>query len=226
MDSRLAQAAQQVWKEFEMACISRRSAARFQQLRHFRDLKVHLGCGADIRLGWINIDLSLHNVKERDCVGDAIFINHDLRRGLPLEKGSCELIYSSHFFEHLDWRDGERLMRDCFSALKVGGLFRIVLPDMPSLFQAYLSRDADVFSLLDKEKLMDWVEPATRTFIDYLNYCIYQHGEHKCIYDSEKLQVLLRHIGFSRVEVSSFSESTDLGTELRRAYSFYTNAWK
>jgi predicted SAM-dependent methyltransferase len=226
MKSPVARVAGQLRTEFRIACISRLSAIRFRRLRGSRKLKVHLGCGRDIRSGWINIDLLVDKKSRNNLPKGSIFINYDLRRGLPLDEGSCETIYSSHLLEHLELRDGERLVRDCFRALEFGGVFRIALPNLPFLLRAYLCHDAAVFSLLDKEHLMDWANSETKTLVDYVNYCMYQHGEHKCIYDAEKLEVLLQHIGFSRIVTSNFREEIDVGSQLRRVYSFYTDAWK
>src|SRR5262245_65634413 len=80
-----------LWTELRIFQTYRRSARRFKMLQGRRGLKIHLGCGDDIRPGWINIDLSL---KKNDTYrSDAIFISHDLRTGLPLEEQSCHYIY-------------------------------------------------------------------------------------------------------------------------------------
>src|SRR5439155_5954642 len=108
--------------------ISRRA---FGRLRGRKGVKVHLGCGVDIREVWVNIDLKL--LKEacsaKHDKADTVLINHDLRLRLPLEESSCESIYSSHLIGHLELRPGLRLLRDCYLALCPDGTCRVVLPD-------------------------------------------------------------------------------------------------
>ena len=59
------------------------------------DLKLNLGCGADIRPGWVNIDLT----PQAD-------VKVDLREPWPVEDGSAALAHAEHFFEHLEHLDG------------------------------------------------------------------------------------------------------------------------
>ena len=212
--------------EIEIARLSEESAGRFEALKGREELKLHLGSGSDLRAGWVNVDL-----RDRDraeAIPDATFINYDLRRGLPVEVGSCAYIYSSHFFEHLEYRHGVRLMRDCHRALRPGGVFRISLPDFRGLFTRYLqsggqNRSAGRINLL---KVLPDLEPGTETIVDHINYGVYQRGEHKYIYDQEKIMLLLQRIGYSSVTESEYREGVDPDSEVRRAYSFYVEALK
>lgn len=158
-----------------------------------------------------------------NTIENAIFVNHDLTSGLPLPEGSCQYIYSSHFFEHLEYQQGLSLMRDCYQALQKDGTFRIVLPEFGADFEAYLNNDTKYFELLDSA-VAPAVESAHRSIVDYLNYCVYQFGEHKYIYDREKLERVLLDIGFNSAIPSSCEEGIDIDADLRRHYSFYVEA--
>lgn len=181
-----------------------------------------MGCGPHLKSGWINIDLT----DSPPHTNGATFINYDLRRGLPLEEGSAALIYSSHFFEHLEYSQGVRLMRDCYRALCPGGTFRISLPDFKTSFAAYLRGDATHFDLYDIHAVMPDLEPGTESIVDHINYAVYQYGEHKCIYDEEKMIALLRKVGFQLVAESSFQPEIDPDEPLRQRHSFYVEAVK
>lgn len=98
------------------------------------DLKVNLGCGRNIKPGWINVD----GWKRAD-----IDIVCDLSKEFPFKEGSCIYIYSEHFIEHLEWFDGYSLIKKCFNSLEKGGTFRIVFPDFKKLFKAYIDGDDD-----------------------------------------------------------------------------------
>jgi SAM-dependent methyltransferase len=214
--------------EFKAARIARRAEPAFKSLQGCTGLKVHLGAGADVRRGWVNVDLALRPPPEIDPrqSPDTIFINHDLRRGLPLPDGSCDYIYSAHFFEHVGYRPGFRLIQDCHRALRPGGVFRTALPNFPRMFEAYLKRDESYFDLLDLREMMPDLEPGTEALVDHVNYGVYQHGEHVIIYDEEKFVLLLRKAGFVRTEAMDFDRSVDQSSELRRRYSFYVEAVK
>ncbi len=207
-------------REIRLAETLKESAKRFGTLKGEKGLKLHLGCGEDIRPGWVNIDFT--PTPPPWTYPDATFINHDLRRGLPLEEGSCDFIYSSHFFEHLDYEEALQLMYDCHRVLSSGGVFRIVLPNLPDWFDAYLRGEKEYFDLLDAFL----PESGTKTLIDYINYGVYQFGQHKYIYDEEKLELILRRIGYNSVSSSSYREGIDLDVPLRRRHSFYTEAVK
>jgi predicted SAM-dependent methyltransferase len=190
-------------------------------------LRIHLGCGPDIRPEWINIDLntSLRSALLPSVPTGGRFINYDLRRGLPLQANCARIVFSSHFFEHLDYPHGLNLMEDCFRVLESGGTFRIVLPDFKRMSEKYQQGDREFFELID-QLIRPIVDPKTLTMADYVNYWVYQFGEHKFIYDQEKLDVVLRHIGFSQVRTSQFDPSIDVDTPTRRKYSFFTEAIK
>jgi predicted SAM-dependent methyltransferase len=218
-DEGLIGATRNLATELRIKC-TRSSHKPFLVLRGRRDLHVNLGCGGDIRSGWINVDLGLGY--KPVLTGDRIFIPFDLRRGLPLAPGSCSFIYSSHFFEHLEFPQGQRLFADCFRALRPGGQLRLALPDYRLLFGAYVAGKRDVFDLLTHE--ID--EPEHALLADYMTYIVYQHGEHRCIYDEERIAHVLRSTGFQRVECSSYQPGMDNDNALRRRYSFYTQAVK
>jgi predicted SAM-dependent methyltransferase len=217
-------AARELLGEIRMARMAWASQQRLRALSRRRDLKVHLGCGPDIRPGWVNIDMALRPPHDFDPAAHAgtLLVSYDLRQGLPLDGQSCALIYSSHFFEHLEYRNGAALLRDCYRVLKPGGVLRLCMPNYRACFEAYLQHDCDFFRLVD----YGLAEPETRTLGDYMTYSLYQFGEHKCFYDEERFQVILSKIGFSVVTTSTFTPEFDIDSELRRKYSYYIQAVK
>jgi len=90
---------------------------------------LHVGCGARVEQGWINIDLepSAPGVKAVDVT-----------KGLPFESDSIDFVYSEHFLEHLTRVDAERFLNDAWRVLKPGGAIRISTPDMEALAELYL----------------------------------------------------------------------------------------
>jgi hypothetical protein len=97
------------------------------------DLRLNLGCGRNIKSGWVNVDFA-----ERE---NRLDIECDLSKEFPFDDSSCSYIYSEHFIEHLEWLDGRTLIEKCFKSLQEGGVFRIVFPDFEKIFTAYINKD-------------------------------------------------------------------------------------
>jgi len=73
-------------------------------------LRLNIGCGPNYKEGWVNIDLS----SKAD-------LSLDVRERIPLPDGSAMIIYSEHFFEHLDYPDDAKhfyeKVSDCWSPM-------------------------------------------------------------------------------------------------------------
>ena len=92
----------------------------FNEFLGKNNLKLNLGCGRNIKPGWVNVDFA-----ERENKLDMVC---DLSKEFPFDVNSCSYIYSEHFIEHLEWLDGRMLIEKCFKSLQEGGTFRIVFP--------------------------------------------------------------------------------------------------
>ncbi len=215
--------------EVRLARATTAAAPQFAALRDQKGLLLHLGCGNHLKDGWVNLDLNLDgNVPALPPkpLPQTRFIVYDLRAGtLPLDDDSCQLVYSSHFFEHLEYDDGVRLMRDCHRVLQPGGIFRAALPNFPELFRAYVEHDEKHFDFYSIFDIYPHRPPETVTLVDHVNLGVYG-WHHKHIYDQEKICRVLRHLGFASVEITDYREGLDPASELRRRYSFYVEAKK
>lgn len=207
---------------------SGKSAQQFAELRGRKGMKLHLGCGYDVREGWVNVDSFTSLPKLPSENSNTYIIKYDLRQRLPLEDESFELIYSSHFWEHLSFEDGYDLLKDCYRWLQKGGTFRIVLPDFERVFDAYLTQNRAYFDVLSNAEIMPGRDGLTdgTDLVDFVNYAVYQEGQHKFIYDAAKLTRILKLIGYSEVRVTEFNSEIDISAPLRTAYSFYLEAVK
>jgi predicted SAM-dependent methyltransferase len=223
-------AARNLWREIQLARTARQAGRQFAALRGRKDLKVHLGCGGELKAGWVNVDLDLNGLvppRRPEQADDTLFILHDLRSGtLPLADESCAVFYSSHFMEHLEYHEGLRLMGDCLRMLRPGGIFRAGLPHFRKMFRAYLDADHHYFDLIDARQWLPDRPPETVTLVDHVNLGVYQWGEHKFIYDEEKICIVLRHLGYRSAEIVPYQEGLDPENEVRQRYSFYVQAVK
>lgn len=173
--------------------------------------KIFLEVGAGNRKGlneWLTIDL------KRNCD-----IFWDLRNGIPFPDESVSKIYSSHFFEHLTFREGQKFLDECLRVLTSGGKFLICVPNAKIYIEAYLNSDLDV------EKYFGY-KPAynNTTKIDYVNYTAYMDGQHKYMFDEENLVHILKSKGMRNVHLREFDPSIDLKN--RDYESIYAEAEK
>jgi len=81
-------------------------------------MRLNLGCGRDIREGWVNLD-----IRE----GEGVDVVHDLDKlPLPFENDSFGEVYASHVFEHvLRW---ENLLKEIHRVMRPGGMLTIRVP--------------------------------------------------------------------------------------------------
>lgn len=71
---------------------------------------------------------------------------HDLSAGIPFPDNSLDVIYHSHFLEHLTCNDATNFTGKCMNKLKPGGTLRIVVPDLFKLCTRYLESYAQAKS--------------------------------------------------------------------------------
>lgn len=189
-------------------------------------MKLHLGCGPNIKEGFINIDLGGSQFGTTG-EGQTQRINHDLSRGLPILDlfgkpiKDIKKVISCHFFEHIMDDQALSLMRDCFNKMTSGGVFRIAVPNFTTMVKAYIEKDWGFFDVLDLDSISS---PKTRTLLDIMTYGLYQYvggkAEHKSLWDVEKTIKYLTYIGFSDPREVEYDSTIEPDDELRRRYTF------
>lgn len=204
------------WAYVLLRCVYK-SAAKIRSriviallIRSGKKLYVEFGAG-DVKGkdGWYTVDMAL---------GCDIF--WDLREGLPFPECSVHRIYSSHFLEHLSYREGQVFLKQCLKALVPGGVFSISVPDAQLFFRKYAEgTGADPGAL---SVFTPWLNGTTG--IDYLNYIAYMDGQHKYMFDAENLLHILKKAGFEKVSQRGFCLGLDPAE--REHQSIYAEAYK
>ncbi len=159
--------------------------------------------------GWVRLDM----VWQCD-------VYWDLRRGLPFPDNSVKRIYSSHFFEHLSFNQGQTMLRECLRVLVAGGSISVCVPSARHYLEAYC-----LGKQLDDEVFIQW-KPAWNhtTKIDWANYTAYMDGDHQYMFDEENLLAVLTRAGFKNARRREFDPSLD--REERDYESIYALAEK
>lgn len=94
-------------------------------------MKLHLGCGKNIKPEYINVDgyVELPGVEKLDILN------------LPYEDESVDEILTEHMVEHIPFKDEEKFWRECFRLLKKGGKLTVEAPDMEWLCEQFLKAE-------------------------------------------------------------------------------------
>lgn len=154
------------------------------------DLRVNLGCGPRPLPGWVNVDYRR---------GPQVDVVWDMRDALPFGDNTCSAVFSEHAIEHLERREGEFLLAQCYRILQPGGVLRLSTPDAGLYLRSYAG---------DGEFLRHpaFSEPID-TPLDRVNMMMREHGQHLWVYDAPSLFSLLRRAGFSSAVEQRFGES-------------------
>ena len=188
-------------------------------------MKVNLGSGpVKGKNGWINIDLL-----------EGADIRADLCEGIPLENDEVSFIYSSHFLEHLFYKDVCKVLLESYRIMAPGGMISICVPDARKYINTYYNNDFILRKLEDTSILApsfygdgdDVYEAAlvsTGSPIDWLNYIAYSNGEHRYMFDQNNLISHLYKAGFSLAKIRPYD--TMLDQKAKNNESIYAHAVK
>ena len=173
--------------------------------------------------GTDNLDiLDLTNWANANCYK---FRWYDARnQKLPYADGTVDMLFSSHFFEHLSKVEGERFLKECLRVLRPGGVIRTAVPDACKLIHYYHDRTIGSLAAIS-QGVEDSKYPADQLWEILLA------GGHKRIFDAESLCGTMRDAGFAEVEVAdpfhSRSELVNIVTTIRFPdISLVVDAWK
>jgi predicted SAM-dependent methyltransferase len=177
------------------------------------DLKLNVGCGPNLKEGWVNIDLYHQNVD----------LSLDMRERIPLPDNSAQIIYSEHFFDYLEYPEvAKGFLNECLRVLQPRGLFRVGVADTrwPLLDYADVG-DGEYFRSAET----NWTHPEwCKTRMDHLNYH-FRHGKIRhYAYDFETLGNVLNEAGFVAINQCEFDPGLD--TRSRALGTLYVEAIK
>ena len=220
-------------------------------IKHLEDKRamLNLGCGTKMNWNWNNLDFSpyarlahhMNIAKILRKVGavseeryqnllevDPSIILWDLRKGVPFNDNTFDVVYHSHLLEHIDKENAPVFLKECFRVLKPNGIIRISIPDLQSIIKRYNSavsrlENSDMEALGDHRKstyeLFDQMVrkeitgPEEQRFaLRFIERIIRGNaakvGElHRWMYDKFSLGELLLDVGFKNIQTESPSTS-------------------
>ena len=164
-------------------------------------LKLNLGsCWTCFHHGWLNVDIldltqfaNQHRYK---------FQHLDIRQGLPYGTGVVDLIFMSHVFEHLDYKEALTFLREARRVIRLDGAMRLSMPNAELLMGYYSGRkfnleagyeDGQEYSLTQFDEVNEGCANSP-TLAGKLWSLL--HEGHKACYDEETLMKLLDEAGW------------------------------
>jgi len=187
-----------------------RNLEKAKKYKFEKGLKINLGCGHTIKAGWVNVDFN------PECE-----LSLDLREPLPFSDNSCALIYSEHFFEHLEHPvEISLLLSESLRVLQAGGTFSLGVPDTEWPLLAYGNPEKyDYFDYANKV-----FHPWLTTKLEHINEHFRQDGQHKYAWDFETMESVMQKAGFINIRRRPFDP--DMDTEKRKIGTLYVDGQK
>jgi len=123
----------------------------------------------------------------------------DFGRPLPFPSESFDGVFCEHVMEHFSFEDGQRLAREIYRVLRLGGCFRVVVPDAELLLRRY-------FDTPDEMVARRCVGEATP--MEIVNLYFRQRYEHQFLYDWPTMKKMLLGAGFETVSHAAFGRGS------------------
>lgn len=209
---------------------------------------LNLGCGTKVSSSpeVINIDWSVYLRLRRNPVCRAVapvvlkgerlqrfkglsdnIMVHNLAEGIPFPADSIDVVYHSHFLEHLDRDVAKVFLTEVKRVLKSGGIQRIVVPDFEQAGRAYMAHiavsetdpeeasrhDQYVSAMIEQCVRKEGFgtgqqKPITRFLENAFRGDARQRGEtHQWMYDRINLSALLLSLGYTTIAVQGYDTS-------------------
>jgi predicted SAM-dependent methyltransferase len=182
-------------------------------------LNIQYGCGLSAPKEWQNYDASpTLRLQRIPLIGALVtkvnfpenVLYGDIVRGLPnIKKESCDAIYCSHVLEHLCLVDFRIALLNTFNILKIGGVFRCVLPDFEYNINEYIAQRAageNNASLFFLQNTMLGLNTRPKGLKEKL-YSTFGNSHHLWMWDQYSLENELKNIGFSSVRKCEYDDS-------------------
>lgn len=177
------------------------------------------GCGLSAPRAWRNFDASPTLRFERiPLIGRLCTWNRsrfpanveygDIVKGLPIAEQSLEGVYCSHVLEHLSLVDFRTALRNTYTLLKPGGLFRLVVPDLEWLVDRYSADPSDGAALALLRDCGLGLERRDRDIRAFLVSWL-GNSTHLWMWDFKSIRSELRRADFIGVRRACFNDSRD-----------------
>jgi SAM-dependent methyltransferase len=180
---------------------------------------VQYGCGWCAPAGWRNFDASPTLVFERIPVIGSFYARNgarfprnvefgDIVKGLPVADDSSRAVYCSHVLEHLALEDFRLALRNTYRILRIGGCFRLVVPDLAQAVDRYVAdNSASAAVVLVKDTCLGL--ERRRRGINGLLFTWLSNHKHLWMWDYKSIAKELQDAGFVGIRRAEFGDASD-----------------
>jgi len=181
-------------------------------------MNIQYGCGLSSPEGWVNFDSSpTLRLQKFPLIGaccrggrfpdfPATVRYGNIVKGLPVDAGLADYVYCSHVLEHLALEDFRCALKNTYSLLKPGGIFRFVLPDLEYYIKEYSESESKTRSIgfmtdtmLGLNKRSTGLEGLLRSWIG--------GSKHLWMWDFLSMKEELCSAGFIEIRRAHFGDS-------------------
>ncbi len=138
----------------------------------------------------------------------------DVAKGIPLKDNSFDIIYTSHFLEHIEWYKTEFVLKEMYRILKKGGILELWVPDGLKIAQAFVNGETQQSNDFTKDGW--WKYNDEHDVCKWFNGRIFTYGDgqkikghwnsHLSAFSERYLVNLLKKTGFSNITKMENSE--------------------
>lgn len=131
----------------------------------------------------------------------------DVVKGIPFKDNTFDLIYSSHFLEHVEWYNVKFVLSEIYRTLKKDGYLELFVPDGLKIAKAFV--DAELYGSKDYYKDNWWRFNEDKDPCIWASGRIFTYGDgkrikghwnsHLAIFSERYLRELLLKVGFSEI---------------------------
>ena len=188
------------------------------------NIKIHFGPGSNWKSVKNNKDWFCLDVDPSRATLPTGLIDFSNFNKLPFKDNTCEAIYASHTFEHINPCVFPSVLSECHRVMSTGAYIRIVIPDPVKSMKEYFNGNYD-FELFKRraKKSQDPKRFAPTLFElmlgDFVSCCgqpklLGKHGlAHQNAWDKETMFTCLHRAGFKKENIYSVAykkSKTDL----------------
>ncbi|MCK5764767.1 MAG: methyltransferase domain-containing protein [Bacteroidales bacterium] len=166
--------------------------------------KLQIGCGNNVLEGWLNTDL-LYKKNEVAYL--------DAGNPFPLPNDTFDYVYSEHIFEHLNFKQGLNMLRECYRILKPGGHLRLATPDMDFLMALHNEPQKAIHQEYIKWSTNRFISDISNNFEEneYLPVFVinnfFRDWGHQVVNNYESLELIFKKAGFSNISRQEVGKS-------------------
>lgn len=162
--------------------------------------KLQIGAGPNTLEGWLNTD---------ELLTSRGVIYLDATKPLCFENSTFDYIFSEHQIEHLTYKEGLSMLRECYRVLKPGGKIRIATPNLETLIGLHTPDKSEL-----QQRYIKWIIDRCLPQIgvyreSFVINNAFRNWGHQFIYDRATLQSAMEEVGFVDITRYAPGESDD-----------------